>query len=128
MALFPSIYAVIVLLVLLAIQPLLFKLSCTLTGRRSPGFFASVLTTYGALLAASVVGGLYAITLGVALSAVSVGVSAFLGALIAFGVTAVVYSAALRIALSKALWVTAVHHGLAYLLAAGVACGAGTLW
>jgi len=113
---------------LFAIQPLIFQLSCALVGEKVPTFFTAVGAIIAAFIASLVVGFLWSLTGGLILMQISTVLAAVASLLVSMCVTSVVYSATLRIAMTRAFGVALVGHILGLVFTGGFALVIRSLW
>ncbi len=113
---------------LLIIQPLIFQLACALVGEKVPGYFSAAATVVAAFVASLVVGFVWSFTGGLILAQISTVLAVLASFLLSMCVGSVVYSATLRIALTRAFGIAVVGHMLGLVFTAAFVFVIRNLW
>lgn len=121
MSSFPIASLIVALLVLgavLLVQPLLLKLSATACGEKSPSLWTAIAALLASAVACTLTGVMYGLSLGVLLGGVSRTLAGLGAWAVSYGTTAIVFSAFLRVSVTRGAVIAIVHHVLSGLLAA----------
>ncbi len=109
--------------VLMVSQPVFLKIACSLCGQKPPRYLMAAMALMATTVVGSVVGVVYAITLGPILSGASPALAGLAGLVLSGLATSIVYSAFLRVAVLDAARVAAVHYVIGIGTSAVVAAG-----